>query len=118
MRLCIYFVLLPCALLAQTSPPRPAGPDTPKNFAQRLDWFQAKGQPQQGEWKALPSAAQRFGAQQSVVALAQPSKACAIPLLRVGPPKSFADKMSLPPQPMGSIDHMPILSPPVCEWKR
>jgi hypothetical protein len=118
MRFSICFVLLPCALLAQTSPPRPAGPDTLKNFEQRLDWFQATGQPQQGEWKTLTSAAVRFGAQQTVVALAQPSKACAIPLLRVGPPKNFADKMSVPLQPMGSIDNMPILTPPVCEWKR
>ena len=119
MRLSIGLVVLPCALMAQTFPPRPAGPDMQKKLEQRLDWFQPIGQPQRGEWEALPSTPLRLNAGPTVVAMVRPPTACAIPLLRVGPPKGFADRMSVPPPPKGSLDKMPIPAPPVCEeWGR
>jgi len=119
MRFAISLVVLPCALMAQTSPPRPAGTNTLQNLERRLDWFQASGQPQQGEWQALPSTPLRLAAPVTVVAMVRPPKACAIPLLRMEAPKDFSDRMPVQPVPAGSIDHMPILAAPVCEeWGR
>ena len=109
--------LLPCALLAQTSPPRPVDRDAFQKLPQRLDWLQPAAPAPQSEWKrgfvsprlVLPGAS---------VTVAASSGVCSIPLLRVPIPKGVMDRMSVPTPPADSIDRMPILTPAVCEdWK-
>lgn len=121
MRVWICFALLPCALLAQTSPPRPADQDVLKRLQQRLDWFHPSVHPPQSDWKA-----RLFGSPQSagllaggVAAVTTPPRTCSIPLLRVPMAEGIVDRMSLPMPPGKDFDPKFVLpTPPVCEaWK-
>jgi len=109
--------LLPCALLAQTSPPRPADQNAFRKLPQRLDWLQAAAPAPQSEWKR-GFASPRLVLPGGSVTVAASSGKCSIPLLRAPIPKGVIDRMSVPTPPADSIDHMPILTPAVCEaWK-
>ncbi len=120
MRIWVLVALLPSALLAQTSPPRPANQGVFEKLPQRLDWLPAGTQ-----------LAQRAGRMPGLVspglvlpgrgaALAMLPKACSIPLLRAPVPESVADRMSVPTPSGKAIDPKFILPPPaVCEeWER
>jgi len=97
MRVWILVALLPCALLAQTSPPRPAN---------------------QGAFEKLPLVSPVAIRPGDSVTVAASSGVCSIPLLRVPIPKGVMDRMSVPTPPADSIDRMPVLTPAVCEdWK-
>jgi hypothetical protein len=118
MRAWILIALLPCALLAQTTPPRTADQDAFKKLPQRLDWLQPGTQSPQNQ-----SSVQLFVSPPTTRpgggALATLSGVCSIPLLRAPIPKGFTDRMSVPAPSADSIDPMPILTPAVCEdWKR
>jgi hypothetical protein len=110
--------LLPSALLAQASPPRPADQNAFQKLPQRLDRLQPGTQPAQSESSVQlfvsPAATRPAGS----VTVTASSGVCSIPLLRAPIPKGVIDRMSVPAPPADSIDHMPILTPAVCEaWK-
>jgi len=110
--------LLPCALLAQTSPPRSADQNAFQKLPQRLDSLQPGTQRAQSEWKKRGFVSPKLVWPGSSVTVSASSSVCSIPLLRASIPKGFIDRMSVPAPPADSIDHMPILTPPVCEgWK-
>src|SRR5208283_3864781 len=119
MRICILVVLLPCALLAQTSPPQAAGPEAFQKLPQRLDWLQPDAQQLQGDLAArlfpAPAAARHRGG-----AMAMLPKACSVPLLRAPIPKCKMDRMAVPAPPAESIDPKFVMpAPRVCEdWNR
>ena len=98
MRVWILVALLPCALLAQTSPPRPAN---------------------QGAFEKLPLVSPVAIRPGDSVTVAASSGVCSIPLLRVPMAKGSIDRMSVPTPPGEAIDPKFILPPPaVCEaWK-
>jgi len=107
--------LLPCALLAQTSPPRPAGRNAFRKLPQRLDSLLPGSQPpnRASSVQLFVSAA---GARPGVVvALMSSASVCSIPLLRVPVPEGAFDRMSVPAPPADSIDHMPVQTPAVCQ---
>ncbi|MGB7758464.1 MAG: hypothetical protein WBL61_01470 [Bryobacteraceae bacterium] len=115
MRVSILIALLPCALLAQTSPPRPANQDVLKNLQQRLDWFQpGVHSPQSGwEWHVYWSPSVELPG--AGVAVATIPGTCSIPLLRAPIPKGFTDRMPLPRLPGDTIDPKMLLpTPSVC----
>ena len=106
MRFCILIALLPCALLAQTSPPRAADPEAFRKLPQRFLLIQPAAQ----------ATAVRHGEPRFVASLA---KKCSIPLLRAPMPEGDFDKMSILVPRAESIDPKFVLAPPaVCEdWK-
>ncbi len=103
MRYCILIALLPCALLAQISPARPADQDAFKKLPQRLAWLQPGAPSPQTQWKTV----------------VQLPGVCSIPLLRAPIPKGVVDRMPLLVPHGDAIDPKFILpTPPVCEaWK-
>ncbi|MGO9229933.1 MAG: hypothetical protein ACLQKA_12110 [Bryobacteraceae bacterium] len=117
MRICILVALLPCALLAQTSPPQTAGPEAFQKLPQRLDWLQPGAQQFQGDLAArlFPAPARHRGG-----AMAMLPKVCSIPLLRAPIPKGKMDRMAVTAPPAESIDPQFVVpAPPVCEdWNR
>jgi hypothetical protein len=118
MRICILVALLPCALLAQTSPPQPAGRDTFRKLPPRLDWIQPGAHMPPGEVAArlFPSPA---ASRHSGDAMAMLPKVCSIPLLRAAMPTGTTDRMSVPTPPTDSIDPRFVLAaPPVCEERK
>jgi hypothetical protein len=106
MRFCILVALVPCALLAQTSPPRPADQDNFRHLPPRLSLIQPAAQ----------AAAVRRGEPSFVLTLV---KKCSIPLLRAPVPERDIDKISVPVPRADKIDPKFLLTPPaVCEdWK-
>jgi hypothetical protein len=118
MRVCILIALLPCALLAQTSPPRPADQDAFKKLPQRLDWVQPGTHSPQSEWKM-----RWFGSPGAVLpsgsAFATLSGVCSIPLLRAPIPKGFSDRISVPTLPGKDFDpKFTLPTPAVCEERK
>ncbi|MGA2273598.1 MAG: hypothetical protein ABSH00_08585 [Bryobacteraceae bacterium] len=110
----ILIALLPCGLLAQTSPPQPADRGAFQKLPQHLDWLQPSAQTPQSQWMLRP-----FGSSGAVlpgggVALAALPRVCSIPLLRAPLPKGVIDRMPVPVPPADSIDHMPVLRPAIC----
>jgi hypothetical protein len=111
--------LLPCALLAQTSPSRAADQNAFRKLPQRLDRLQPGTEPPKSESSVqLFVSASNVRPSNSVIVGEMLPNVCSIPLLRAPIPKGFIDRMSVPAPPADSIDHMPILTPAVCEdWK-
>ncbi|MGB9454763.1 MAG: hypothetical protein WCB12_01885 [Bryobacteraceae bacterium] len=120
MRVWILIALLPGALLAQTSPPRPADQNGFEKLPQRLDWLQPGAHSPQGAWRMPGFASPGLVLHDGNPALAMLPKVCSIPLLRVPMAKGSIDRMSVPTPPGKAIDPKFILPiPPVCEdWKR
>jgi hypothetical protein len=117
-RFSILGALLPCALLAQTSPPRPAAQDAFQKLPQRFDWVQASPQPQRG-WQAQTFASPSAVVPGWTVAMAAIPAVCSIPLLHAPIPESFSDQMSVPTQAGKDFDPKFILTaPPVCEDRK
>ena len=117
MRVWILMAFLPCALLAQTSPPRLADRDAFRKLPQRLDWLQVGTPSAQNE-----SGAQLFASASNVrpgyivfVGEVLPD-VCSIPLLRAPIPEGVFDRMSVP-RPLGrDLDpKFTLPTPPVCE---
>ena len=106
MRFCILIALVPCALLAQASPPRTLDPEAFRQLPRRFLLIQP----------APHSAVVRYRWPRMVATLA---KKCSIPLLRAPVPDRDIDKMSVPVPGVGSIDPKFVLPPPaVCkDWK-
>ena len=119
MRYCILIALLPCAVLAQTSPPRPADAKAFQKLPQRLDWVQLGARSPQGQWPIYlyrsPSTVQ-FGGGDAPATLCG---TCSIPLLHVPIPKNFVDRMSVPSQSGKDFDpKFTLPTPAVCEEQK
>jgi len=114
-RFCILITLLPCALLAQTSPPKPADPNVFQKLPQRLDWLRFCAHSPQNGWEWHVYASPSFQLPGGGAEVTTMSRSCAIPLLRAPIPKSFSDRMSVPAPPGDAIDPKFVLpTPPVC----
>jgi hypothetical protein len=114
MRVWILVALLPCALLAQTSPPRPADRDAFKKLPQRLDWLRpGTHSPQSLSSVRLFTSPAATGP--GAVAFVMVPRVCSIPLLRVPIPKGFIDRMSVPAPGKDFDPKFTLPTPAVCE---
>ena len=106
MRFCILVALVPCALLAQASPPRTLDPEAFRNLPRRFLLTQP----------APHAAVVRYSWPRFV---ATPPAKCSIPLLRAPVPERDIDKMSVPVPSADKIDpKFAVPAPAVCEdWK-
>lgn len=119
MRIWILAALLPCALLAQTSPPRPADRDAFKKLPQRLDWLKFVAHSPQSGWEWHEYWSPAVGLPGGGAEVSTRSRSCSIPLLRAAIPKGTFDHISAPNPSGKDIDPKFILpTPPVCEDRK